>query len=1121
MGIRVALTHCTSYRYTRAVSLGPQVVRLRPAPHCRTIVESYALAISPAEHFLNWQQDAFGNHQARSLHPHPVRELRVDVRLVLDLEVVNPFDFFLEPVAERIPFAYPPEVARDLGPYLEAGEAGPLVAALLERAPKAGTTTVDYLVELNRLVLSAVDYVVRLDPGVQEPEQTLELRSGSCRDSAWLLVTMARKLGLAARFVSGYLVQLAPDPDATGKIDGPPADFCDLHAWTEIYLPGAGWIGLDATSGLLAGEGHIPLAGTPFPASASPVSGGYAPIGASGEDSERGEDDEETGSTMSVEMTVSRLETAPRTTKPYSTESWHDILAAGDRIDEVLAAEDVRLTMGGEPTFVSAGGRDEPEWTTAALGGDKREFAESLVKRLQARIAAGGLLHYGQGKWYPGEPLPRWALGCYWREDGQPVWRDPDLIADRAAPVGSGAADAERLVRELTSRLGIDVGFALPAYEDAFYHLWREHRLPVGMDPRDPRMDDPQERARLARIFANGLGAIVGYALPIAVRHDGGWASAPWTMRSELLLLVPGDSPMGYRLPLDALPWLTAEQRAALEDPQRDPLAARPPLPPRIVQVRNALASLPSPEPVRTALCIEPRDGVLNVFMPPVAHLERYLELVAAIEDSAATIGIPVAIEGYHPPRDHRLLHFAVTPDPGVIEVNVQPQSSWRGAVEATESLYADAASCGLTAERFLVDGRHCGTGGGNHVTLGAASPIDSPFLRRPSLLRSMIAYWHNHPSLSYLFCGLFAGPTSQAPRADEARTETVYELETALDQLPDDGPCPPWLVDRVLRHLLIDLTGNTHRAEFCIDKLFSPDSATGRLGLLELRGFEMPPHARLSASEQLLVRALVARFWREPYRAPLARWGTGLHDRFMLPAVLWEDFRDVARELRERGLPVEDAWFAPHRDFRFAPIGSINHRGIRLELTQALEPWHVLGEEPGAGGTVRYVDSSVERVQVVLAGLADDRHQIACNGVRLPLHDLGAGGSAVCGVRYRAWRPPNGLHPTIPVHAPLVFDIVDSWIGRSVAGCTYHVSHPGGRTYEHPPVNAAEAEARRAGRFDDRGWSPRLRTLAAPAIDRDYPFTLDLRRTKASAPATSPAVSVIAARAVAGAGSR
>jgi len=1167
MSIHAALNHVTHYKYDRPVQLGPQVVRLRPAPHSRSNIVSFSLKVEPAKHFINWQQDPFANYQARLVFPDKTTEFKVTVDLVVEMAVHNPFDFFLEPSAEKFPFKYEPLVAQELAPYLAAEPATPLLQAYLEKVNRKPQATIDFLVGINQKLQHDIKYLIRMEPGVQTPEQTLKNASGSCRDSGWLLVQMLRHCGLAARFVSGYLIQLTPDVKALDGPSGTTVDFTDLHAWCEVYLPGAGWIGLDPTSGLLAGEGHIPLACTPQPSGAAPIEGAV--------------DDAEVE--FSHHMQVTRIHESPRVTKPYTEEQWAQVLALGEAVDRELQAGDVRLTMGGEPTFVAVENRDAPEWNTDAMGPTKRAFATELVHKLRDEYGQGGFLHFGQGKWYPGEQLPRWALSIYWRADGQPAWKNPALFADERQPANYTSDDAERFITTLAGRLGLTDQFIKPGYEDAFYYLWRERRLPVNVDPFDSRLDDEMERARLRRVFEQKLDAVVGYVLPLHARDEDdasgpAWTSNPWFLRDERMYLVPGDSPMGLRLPLDALPWAsTADQDYLIE---KDPMAPRAALPataeleeryaaraaaderrtslpylagvtrqgeaPRRTQeglvhgdigYKPAAAGQAVPgEPVaavapparhksakgltRTALCVEARDprrasgpkaertgaktSLLYVFMPPLARLEDYLDLLAAVEATAQKLGVKIVLEGYAPPRDPRLKLLQVTPDPGVIEVNIHPAHSWGELVQHTEFLYQAAFETRLSAEKFMTDGRHTGTGGGNHFVMGGATPADSPFLRKPELLASLLLYWHNHPSLSYLFSGMFIGPTSQAPRVDEARNDQLYELELAMREIQrhreihgDD--MPPWIVDRTLRNVLVDVTGNTHRSEFCIDKLYSPDSSTGRLGLLELRAFEMPPHARMSIAQQLLLRALVARFWKQPYRAPLTRWGTKLHDRFLLPTFVQMDLNDVLADMREAGYAFDASWFAPHFEFRFPLVGQVQSSGIELTLRNALEPWHVMGEEGSAGGTVRYVDSSLERIEVRVTGMNQSRYTITVNGKAMPMQPSGTSGEFVSGVRYKAWAPPSALHPTIGVHVPLVFDIVDTWMGRSLGGCQYHVAHPGGRNYDTFPINSYEAESRRLARFFKMGHTPGAMRIPPATINvagsREFPFTLDLRR--------------------------
>ena len=1157
MSIHVALHHKTHYQYDRLVNLGPQVVRLRPAPHSRTRILSYSLRIAPEKHFINWMQDPQSNYAARLVFPEKTREFSVEVDVVAEMSVLNPFDFFLEPAAETFPFDYDHVLDHELEPfqlkcwltpkfkkYLQALRADILGEKTLRQSrakkisasekPKASTLrTIDFLVAVNQRLWKDIKYLIRLEPGVQTPEQTLTNLSGSCRDSAWLLCQLLRHCGLAARFVSGYLIQLKPDLKALDGPSGAENDFTDLHAWTEVYLPGGGWIGLDPTSGLLAGEGHIPLACTPDPTSAAPISGAV----------------DECKTEFGFDMTVTRVYESPRVTLPYTDKQWTRIESLGHAIDSDLEKHDVRLTMGGEPTFVSIDDPDGAEWNFTAVSQKKRILSGELIKRLRKKFAPGSLLHYGQGKWYPGEQLPRWALAAYWRKDGVPIWNDDSLIADEAKDYGHGAKDAKELLARISRVVGADPKYMLPAYEDAFYYTWKERRLPTNVTPEKSNLKDKWERERIAKIFQRGLGEVVGYALPIKRTSYGGqpgWMSGTWFLRDDdTLWLIPGDSAMGLRLPLDSIPWVTEKdypwvrqqdpsQPKLPELPREFPYRARPetsgqrflrgrgePVPSGYGPGQRAQQlGKPEPEPpalqkefdpdrrpvqgesapwiVRTALCVEPREGRLHIFMPPVATTEDYLDLIAGIETAVTELGTPVIIEGETPPRDSRLNKLAVTPDPGVIEVNLHPSKSWGELVERTTVLYEEARQTRLGTEKFMLDGRHTGTGGGNHIIIGGESPQNSPVLRRPDLLRSLLAYWQNHPSLSWLFSGLFIGPTSQAPRVDEARNDSLYELDIAFKELDRNlqtfGYTPPWLADRLFRNLLIDSSGNTHRAEFSIDKLFAPESSSGRLGLVEMRAFEMPPHARMSLAQHLLLRGLVAKFWREPYHNDLVRWGTDIHDRWMLPHFCETDFRDVIQDLRDAGYPFEFDWFAPHFEFRFPRIGDLAQRDVQIELRTALEPWHVLGEEPGGGGTVRYVDSSLERLQVKARGLIDDRFAITCNGHRLPLHPTGTNGEGVAGVRYRAWQPPGCLQPTIGAHAPLRLDLFDTWNQRSLGGCTYHVAHPGGRSYETFPVNSYEAESRRLGRFFRHGHAPGKIKIPPVKPNPDFPFTLDLR---------------------------
>ncbi|MEU3013993.1 transglutaminase family protein [Nocardia asteroides] len=1255
MGIKVSLEHRTAYSFDRLVEVHPHEVRLRPAPHSRTPIEAYSLEVTPAAHFVNWQQDAFGNFVARLVFPEPTRELSITVGLIADLEVVNPFDFFVEDYAEYYPFAYPAALAADLEPYLRpVDEDGPgsgpgeaLRDWVRVHRAQGRLRSIDYLVELNYALRNTVDYTVRMEPGVQTPDHTLRTRLGSCRDSAWLLVGILRELGLAARFVSGYLVQLTSDTPSLDGPSGPSADFTDLHAWTEVYLPGAGWIGMDPTSGLFAGEGHIPLAATPHPGAAAPITGATGI----------------TEATLDFSNVVRRVHEDPRVTLPYTDSQWERITAAGAAIDKRMAAADVGLTMGGEPTFVSIDDQMSPQWTTDADGPHKRERAVDLSDRLRAIYAPTGLVQYRQGKWYPGETLPRWEIAIAWRADGEPVWTRQDLLADPWSPVhgepaataasniaeptpgaafpadqptppaqrattsqprtaaagsvavptaggqttevaprtatgGSAAAPrsepetvgrstaathglvageevaaqsrteaaessatptageqttesqpqnaasgsavtpvvesagaarrtaqaavdaAESLVAHIAGALGLPDTQVRPAFEDPLARLAATVTAPVGeppVDDLDPAADSPVARRSLLGRLDEAVNDPAAFVLPLHRRADGaGWASADWQLRRGRddggpgrIVLADGDSPAGLRLPLGSVSWHTPPV-----PPEADPLFQGPLRAPR----EEPPAELePADFTPTTALVAEVRAGRLHVFLPPLAELDDFLDLVAKVEAAAVALDQPVVVEGYAPPNDPRLQTFSVTPDPGVIEVNIMPTGSFAEQADVLSTLYAQARLARLSTESFEVDGTHGGTGGGNHITLGGVTPARSPLLRRPDLLVSMLTYWQRHPALSYLFAGRFVGPTSQAPRADEGREDALYELEIAFAEIarltaeqtggepaPAEIQSAPWHIDRALRHLLTDLTGNTHRAEFCIDKLYSPDSARGRLGLLELRGFEMPPHFQMAMVQSLLVRGLVAMFWVRPYRAPLLRHGANLHGRYLLPHFLEADIAEVAADLRAHGVDFDTSWLDPFTEFRFPRIGTAMIGDAELELRGAIEPWLTLGEQTTGQGTARYVDSSVERLQVRLVGADRGRFVLTCNGMPVPLLATDKADVQVAGVRYRAWQPPNSLHPSITVDAPLVFDLVDAATGLSRGGCTYHVAHPGGRAYDDAPVNAVAAQSRRNRRFEAAGHTvnpldpAELRArIAAQSTDVGAPGILDLRRAR------------------------
>ena len=1086
--MRVSIQHRSRYVYPRPALLGPQTIRLRPAEHARARIESYTLAIEP-EHRLHWQRDPHGNHIARVTFKagQALEALSIVVELVVDIRPVNPFDFFIDDRAKQLPFRYPDRLDSELAPYLDTSDPayriGAKATALLSSLAWSGVT-IDALVNLNSVVRERIAYVIRDEAGVWTPEETLANGRGSCRDSAVLLVALLRAQGIAARFVSGYLVQLADEGMIPDEPKGVPHDVVDLHAWAEAYLPGAGWIGFDATSGLLCGEGHIPLAATASPSHAAPLDG-----------------TSDIGSTAAeFKTTIARLGHEVRPTAPYTDEVWSALVEGGDRADAALVAAGLDVWIGGEPTFTAREGQTKEEWQGGAIGADKWRRGRQLVELLRERLAPGGVVFHRMGKHYPGESLPRWALDVVARRDGTAIWPKRVVVDD-------GSIEAATRVGELlAAALGVAPELHA-AFEDPWEVLRTEAALPFDIDPRKAGLDDPEERHRLAAIMDRGIGRVVGLVLPLGRTSDG-WITERWRLRREHLFLLPGDSPIGLRLPLgsvvgaaEPVTWADApdlpDPRRAEPDDQKQAVHAD-----RGARPSGRASETPDNPPdtsVHTALAIEPRDGQLWVFLPPTARFEDFCILVAALDGVREATGIAIHLEGYPSPPSPAMKRFAVTPDPGVLEVNLPPATSSREATELHHTVFEAALASGLTAERYLLDGRAAGSGGGNHITVGGPAPAASPWLRRPDLLASLVTFTQHHPALSYMFTGLFVGPTSQAPRVDEARHDSLYELELALPRLYQSPPA--WEVDALLRHLLVDVAGSTHRAEISIDKLFDPGTPYGRQGLVELRAFEMPPHPRMAAAQAILVRTLVAAFVGDPYQHALVRWGAALHDRFLLPYWMWRDFEDVLAQLAARGHALPSDAFRPFVELRCPLVGTLEADSGSVEVRNAIEPWHVLGEESTQAGTARYVDSSMERIELRTLGLDPERYVVAVNGYIVPLREGGGREIRVGGVRFRAWSPPHAMHPHFGIHHPLHIDVIDTWAKRGVAGGAYHVWHPEGRGYASAPLTRVEAAARRAQRFTLEGPTPSPIRARAVAPHPEQPYTLDLRRVEPGSP--------------------
>ena len=1101
MTTRVSITHRIEDRFERAVRVPTQWLRLRPAPQTQAHVSAYSLVVHAEPFFLNWLRDPFENHLARLDLPEPITSLGFELEMIATLEPVNPFDFLMEPYAAEQPFDYPEQLHKELEPYLFVPpELGPRTRAFLDavKAERKPSATVECLDALNQRVNTACKWQPTDAPGVSDLEQGLTRGVATSWDLAWLLTLSLRQLGLAARMVGGYRIYLAEDADTQ--------DFVGLHAWSEVYIPGSGWIGLDPTMGLFTSETYIPLAAAPDPKRVLPGVGLRS-----------------AGAKHTETLQIRRL--TPRADSwPYTDTQWSDIQALGYLVEQDLAAQALSVKLGASLSFVSGVHANEPEWNISALGPTKWHAAEGLLDRLQQRLAPGGVPQLGQGQWFAGDQLPRWQLSCYFRADGRPAWKNPQRLG-WGKDSDYGLSQARDLAAFVARALGIASVHVLPAHEDALHDLARNGSTGLQREqPSAAELRDPDQRRALADRLSRSERQPTGYVLPLRWDHQAErWTSGAWPFRRERLYLLPGGSPLGYRLPLESL---ALDAETALESQlERDPFAPldawgdyHETMAARLQSARTEDAAFaPGLRTPRTALSVEARDGKLYVFVPPVSDAGHYLQLVAAVEIAAEALDVAVILEGYEPPEDARLRRFSLEPDAAVLRLQLPAAQSWSEQLSLLHAAYADAAWAGLRPERIMADGRRMPSGGGGPISVSGGSAPDSPFLTHPDTLRGLIAYFQRHPSLSRFFVGHNLGGSSASPRPDEGRDEALYELAIGLSRLPRGQSAAPWQTDRALRHLLTDPAGDMKRAELRIDQLFSPERASRRLGKVVIHAFETAPEPRMAALQLLLIQALIGRFARHPDSGELVRWGSALSDRFLLPRMLWEDLREVIADLNAAGYPFQLQWFQPLLELRFQALGSLALGELTLQLHTALEPWPVLAEEVTGGGVARFIDTANERVQVWLKGVTPGRHVLVCNGERVPLQHVGDFGEYVAGVRYKVVNPTSTLHPTVwPVNA-LVFDVLDAWSGRVLGGCTYYPGRPqvwGAYGQPLPPPQAAdELDARGelprpptplpAPSWASRPWSqpahfvPRgsgLATLAEPLPRRDdRPYLLDL----------------------------
>ena len=1033
--------------------------------------------------------------------------LDITVGLVADLMVINPFDFFVEEYAERCRSPTSTSLAADLAPYLRPVDERPGPRRLRQSLPRAAgrprrtaRRTVDVPRRAQRRRARRVAYSVRMEPGRADPR-----RDAHPRRSA----PAATRPGCWSRCCASTASPPASSPATSCSSPPTRSPRRPQRPGPRLHRPARLGRGLPARCRLgRHGPDLAPLRRRgPHPAlrdartRAAPPRSRAPPSPCE--------------VTFSFHNEVTRVHEDPRVTKPYTDDQWARIDALGEAVDQRLADGDVRLTMGGEPTFVSLDDTDHRAVEhRRRRPGEARPWPPRSPSGCARPTPRAGSSTAARASGTPASPCPAGSIALQWRTDGVPLWR-----ARRSSPT-RGARAATRRRPPATPRPS-------PPRSRSVLGLPAEQR-PPGVRGPARRRSPPRCASRRARpptrtprrSTTHGLGrrwtrpqVATAHRLGAAARHQHG---RPGRLGQPAVALPPrparagaGHRPAGLRLPLDSVAWKEPGPGRAVVPRGRAPRWSR--------RARRHAWSTRGRGHHRAGVR-GPRRPTSTSSSRPTEQLDDYAALLSSSSAAARTVGRPVVLEGYGPPPDPRLTQLIVTPDPGVIEVNVQPTRSWAELRELTTTLY-DEARQARPDDREVRPRRPPHRHRRRQPPHPRRPPRRStrPLLRRPDLLVSLLTYWQRHPSPVLPVLRPLHRPTSQAPRFDEGRPEALYEMEIAfaeIDRLAAQASGPhgtgegprPWLVDRALRHLLTDLTGNTHRAEFCIDKLYSPDSSRGRLGLLELRGFEMPPHPQMALVQALLVRASSRCSGTQPFAAPLVRWGTELHEDFLLPAGRDSDIaaggrRPARPRHRLRGgvaRPVHGVPLPAHRHAR--RIG----RGHELELRQAIEPWHVLGEEATAGGTARYVDSSVERVQVPVAGLDPHRHLVTCNGVPVPLTPTGAAGRAL---RRRALPRLAAAVGAAPHHRgarPAALRRRRPRRGARWAVRPTTSSTPAAGPTTHPPVNAAEAEARRASRFEARGHTAGRARRRRPARGRGRrrrltrratPHTLDLRR--------------------------